>query len=570
MRFEVWAPNADRVLLILRGDAVFMERGERGWWSAEAEASPGDYYGFSFDGVETLPDPRSPYQPLGVNGASRLVDHSAFPWSDADFVAPRLQDAVVYEMHVGTFTPEGTFEAALTKLDHLTDLGVTHVELMPVAEFPGDHGWGYDGVDLFAPHHAYGGPEGLKKLVDGCHKRGLGVLLDVVYNHLGPSGNHLGRFGPYFTRKYATPWGEAVNFDDAESDQVRAFFVDNALMWLRDYHFDGLRLDAVHAILDQSALSILEEITDEVHAAMPEKLVIAESDLNDPRLIADKERGGYGMDAQWSDDFHHATHALLTEETTGYYADFGRLEHLATALRQGFVYAGNFSGFRRRNHGKLPEGIPGHRFLGYAQNHDQVGNRAKGERLSHLVSHEQLKLAAALVLTAPFTPMLFQGEEWGATSPFRYFTDHDDPRLAKAVSNGRKREFEAFGWDPDEVPDPQDPATFEASKLAWPEIQQERHADLLAWHKRLIALRKDTEALRDGRFDLVKVTHDDSSWLVLDRGQVTVAFNFSDAEVTVPLDHTRATELLLASGPEPKVASDEALLPPTSVTIFSA
>ena len=570
MHFEVWAPHADRVLLILRGDAVFMERRERGWWSAEAEAAPGDYYGYSFDGVETLPDPRSEWQPLGVNGSSRVVDHSAFAWSDGDFTATRLQDAVIYELHVGTFTPEGTFEAALRQLDHLVDLGATHVELMPVAEFPGEHGWGYDGVDLYAPHHAYGGPQGLKTFVDGCHQRGLGVLLDVVYNHLGPSGNHLGRFGPYFTKRFSTPWGDAINFDDADADQVRAFFVDNALMWLRDYRLDGLRLDAVHAILDQSAVNILEQIADEVHAEMPGKLVIAESDLNDPRLIADKERGGYGLDAQWSDDFHHAVHALLTGETTGYYADFGRIEHLATALRQGYVYAGNYSAFRRRDHGKLPEGIPGYRFLGYAQNHDQVGNRAKGDRLAHLVSHERLKLVAALVLTSPFTPMLFMGEEWAASSPFLYFTDHDDPRLGKAVSEGRKREFAAFGWDPDEVPDPQDPSTFELSKLDWGEIQKDDHADLLAWHKRLIALRKETEALRDGRFDLVKVTHDDNGWLALQRGQVTVAFNLTEAELAVPLEQARTTELLLSSGPDPKIRPDETILPPTSVTIFSA
>ena len=445
-----------------------------GWWTAEAvSAAPGTDYAFRLDGGPPLPDPRSVWQPQGVHGPSRVLDHGAFPWTDGRWQQGPLPSAVLYELHVGTFTPEGTFEAAIARLDHLVDLGITHVELMPVAEFPGSRGWGYDGVDLYAPHHAYGGPEGLKRLVNACHAKGFAVLLDVVYNHLGPAGNYLERFGPYFTARHQTPWGPAVNLDGPGSDEVRRFFCDNALMWLRDYHLDGLRLDAVHALVDTSAVSFLEQLAAEVHALEAHLgrhlVLIAESDLNDPRVVRPPELGGYGLGAQWSDDFHHALHTVLTGERDGYYADFGSLADLAKALTGTFVYDGRYSHFRGRRHGRPTAGLTGDHFLGYLQNHDQIGNRAQGERSSHLPNSGRLKIAAALVLTSPFIPLLFQGEEWGASTPFQYFTDHDDPELGRAVREGRRVEFAGFGWAPEAIPDPQDPATFARSKLDWQE-----------------------------------------------------------------------------------------------------
>ena len=572
MNFRVWAPLAPRMDLAIHGERVPMEPQERGWWTATVDAVAGDYYGFSIDGGEALPDPRSPWQPLGVHGLSRLVDHSAFEWSDKDWRGTDVTGGVIYELHVGTFTEEGTFDSAIEKLDHLLDLGVTAVELMPVAEFPGDRGWGYDGVDLFAPHHAYGGPEGLKRLVDACHRRGLAAILDVVYNHLGPDGNYLGRFGPYFTDKYRTPWGDAINLDGPDSSEVRDHLIENALMWLEDYHFDGLRIDAVHAIFDQSALHFLEELTERVEE-LKNRLgrvlwVIAENDLNDPRIVTPRGSGGYGVTAQWSDDLHHALHAVLTGERSGYYSDFGALSQVAKALRAAYVYDGVYSEFRRRRHGRPVGDLPGHRFLGYMQNHDQVGNRALGERLSHLVTEDLLKVASAVVLTAPFVPMLFQGEEWGATTPFCYFTDHHDEELARAVTEGRRREFESFGWVADSIPDPQAVETFEMSMLNWRERDEPLHRDLIEWHRDLIALRRETPELSDGRRDLVDVAcDDDAGWLVMTRGPITVAINVSDSVVTVPVP---GGDVVLTSAEAPEVGDGEARLGPESVTIFRA
>jgi maltooligosyltrehalose trehalohydrolase len=513
----VWAPFADRVELDAEGRREYLERGDGGWWHGR-DLPPGTDYGFVLDGGDVLPDPRSPWQPYGVHGRSRTVDHATFGWTDGSWRRPRLQDLVVYELHVGTFTPEGTFDAAIDRLDHVADLGVGAVELLPVNAFSGRHGWGYDGVDLYAVHDPYGGPDGLKRFVDAAHARGLAVILDVVYNHLGPAGNYLGRFGPYFTERYRTPWGPAVNYDDAGSDEVRAFVVGNALQWVRDYHCDGLRLDAVHAIFDQSATHILEEIG----GAVGDAYVVAESDLNDPRVVTPRERGGLGCDAQWSDDFHHALHAALTGERDGYYADFGSAEDVATALRQAFVYDGRHSTYRDRRHGRRPEGLEATRFLGYLQDHDQVGNRATGERSSHLLSRNLLEVAAALVLTAPFVPMLFMGEEWGATTPWQYFTDHEDAGLAEAVRKGRRAEFQAFGWE--DVPDPQDPATFRRSKLDWTEA----HGDLLDWHKALIALRRNEPGLRDGSFAEASV---DGDVLTVVRPGVEVVANLARGPV---------------------------------------
>jgi maltooligosyltrehalose trehalohydrolase len=526
-----------------------------GWWSAQVpEAGPGTDYQFVLGGGPPLADPRSPWQPQGVTGPSRVVDHAAFSWTDAGFRAPPLGSALVYELHVGTFTPEGTFAGLIGKLDYLKDLGVTHIELMPVADFPGAFGWGYDGVALYAPRHAYGGPDGLKGLVDAAHARGLAVILDVVYNHLGPSGNALPQFGPYFSERHKTPWGAALNFDGPYSDEVRRFFIDNARMWLRDYHIDGLRLDAVHAIVDTSATPFLEELAAavaalEAHVGRP-LVLIAESDLNDPRLVRPREAGGHGLDAQWSDDFHHALHALLTDERTGYYADFGAVADLAAAYRSAFVYRGQYSPFRRRRHGRPPLDLPAQRFLGYAQTHDQVGNRARGERLIHLAGADAARLAAALVLTAPFVPMLFQGEEFGSSAPFQFFADFSfDPSLARAVSEGRRHEFTAFGWKPEDVPDPGSPETFARSKLDWNECQREPHRALLRWHGRLIDLRRRLPALRDGRLDAVATNHSETGrWLVVERGpELTIAVNFAAEPQTITVRAERPRCVLLCT-----------------------
>ncbi|MDQ1485895.1 MAG: maltooligosyltrehalose trehalohydrolase, partial [Actinomycetota bacterium] len=423
-RLSVWAPDASVVDVEVDGTRHSMIADAHGWWLVDVEAKPGAAYGFSLDGGELLPDPRSAWQPDGVHGLSRLVNHHDFEWKAAQWRGRTLLGQVIYELHVGTFTDEGTLDAATDRLDHLVDLGVDFVELMPVAAFPGRQGWGYDGVFLYAVQESYGGPDALKRFVDGCHLRGLGVILDVVYNHLGPDGNVLSSFGPYFTDTFSTPWGAAVNYAGRGSDEVRRFAIDNALMWLRDYRADALRLDAIHAILDTSATHLLESIAAEVHTlsvhlGRPLALV-AESDLNDPRIVTPREAGGYGLDAQWSDDFHHALHSVLTGESSGYYEDFGSLADLATALTSGFVYAGAYSPHRRRRHGRpMPASMSLQRLIGYAQNHDQIGNRATGERLSALISPGLQKVAACLVLTSPFTPMLFMGEEWGASTPWQ-------------------------------------------------------------------------------------------------------------------------------------------------------
>ena len=571
--FSVWAPNAQSVE-VEAGDARHaMTAGANGWWSAEISlAKESTDYAFVLDNGQALPDPRSPWQPRGVDGPSRLVDHDAFAWTDRHWQARPLSAAVIYELHIGTFTAKGTFRAAIDRLDDLVELGVSHVELMPVAEFSGNRGWGYDGVDLYAPHHAYGGPEGLKTLVDACHSRGLAVILDVVYNHLGPAGNYLGNFAPYFTDRYATPWGQAVNFDGAESDSVRRFVCDNALMWLGDYHFDALRIDAVHAILDTSAVHILEQLATEVDALAARSgrhlSLIAESDLNDPRIVNPRAIGGYGLPAQWSDDFHHALHAVLTGERDGYYADFGALADLAKALREVFVYDGRYSAFRKRRHGRPPVGLPGHSFLGYLQNHDQVGNRAKGERSSQLMNTGRLKIAAALVLTGPFIPMLFQGEEWGASAPFLYFTDHRDPDLGRAVTEGRRREFAAFSAHVEDVPDPQAPETMERSKLNWAEREKDPHAGLLNWHRRLIQLRRKIPALTDSRLDQVAVSFDEQAkWLVMKRGPVTVACNIAPVGQRIPLAMD-AKEIVLASDDQIRLAGDAIESPADSVAVL--
>lgn len=571
--FRVWAPLPAKVE-VLAGKKVFPLRASAdGWWTAEvASAEAGTDYGFILDGEGPYPDPRSPSQPDGVCGLSRTVDQNEFAWTDARWQPPPLSSAVIYELHIGTFTPTGTFEAAIEKLDHLAQLGVTHVELMPVNEFPGTRGWGYDGASLFAPYHVYGGPGGLKRLVNACHARGLAVLLDVVYNHLGPSGNFLPKFAPCFSERYASAWGRGLNFDGAGSDEVRRLFCDNALMWLRDYHFDGLRLDAVHAIFDTSAQPFLEQLEIEVRqleARLGRPLVlIAESDLNDPRLLWPRERGGFELDAQWNDDFHHALHSALTGERSGYYEDFGTLANVCQVLREGYLYDGRYSAFRRRRHGRAPEGLSGHRFVVYFQNHDQIGNRAVGDRSGRLISPGRLKIASALVFTSPFVPMLFQGEEWAASTPFLFFTDYQEPELARGVREGRCREFAAFGWQPEAVPDPQSAETFQHSKLDWSELCRPPHGDLLDWHRRLIQLRRGEPALTDGNREGVITSCDEKNrWLVVERQNLSLACNLQNVAQPVPLRAGRH-QILLASELLGDTASGHLQMPPDSVAIL--
>ena len=584
--FRVWAPKPERVELVIDGVATPMVQAHGGWWELEvAEAGPGTRYSFSLDGGPLRPDPRSPYQPSGPDGPSELVDHSAFAWSDRRWRGLPLPGAVLYELHTGTFSPEGTFDGAIAHLPHLVELGIDAVELLPVAEFPGSRGWGYDGVDLFAPHSAYGGPEGLKRFVDACHSAGLGVVLDVVYNHLGPSGNYLPEFGPYFSDRHQTNWGDALNYDGPSSGEVRRFVIDNALSWLRDYHVDGLRLDAVHAIVDDSAVHLLEQMATEVRALSAHLgrhlFLVAESDLNDPKFVRSADAGGYGLDASWADEWHHALHATLTGERSGYYEDFGPLALLAKALGQAWVYDGLWSPHRRRVHGRSPAGLPGDRFVVSTQNHDQIGNRAVGERLAALTSPGGLKIAAALLLTSPFVPLLFQGEEWAAVTPFQYFTDHPDPELGRAVSEGRRSEFSSFGWEPDQVPDPQDEQTFLRSKLDWTEVTgaQESlldgelgrppgpHAEMLDWYRALIELRRRVPALTDPRRDDVEVAFDeDAGWLVYRRTGAAVVVNLGKAAVSIP--DAGFGRILLASDPGVEESGGLLLLPPDAVAVM--
>jgi maltooligosyltrehalose trehalohydrolase len=568
---RVWAPNAGRVEAVLGRRRLPLSPASGGWWAGAAEAAaPGSRYAFSLDGGPPRPDPRSAFQPEGVHGPSEVVDHGAFAWTDGGWRGLPLAGSVLYECHIGTFSAEGTFDGAIPHLDHLVDLGVDALELLPVAEFPGRRGWGYDGVDLYAPHHDYGGPEGLKRLVDAAHARGLGVVMDVVYNHLGPAGNYLPEFGPYFSTRHQTNWGDAVNFDGPGSDEVRRFVIDNALMWLGNYHCDGLRLDAVHAIVDESATHILEALAAEVtglaaQAGRPLSL-IAESDLNDPRLVRSPDVGGYGFDAAWADEWHHALHASLTGESSGYYEDFGPLALLAKALRQAWVYDGIYSPHRRRTHGRPPMGLQGGKFVVCTQNHDQIGNRAAGERSAALLSPGRVRVAAALLLTSPFVPILFQGEEWGAGTPFQYFTDHDDPGLGRAVSVGRRQEFVAFGWRSEDVPDPQDPATWERSRLDWAEIDKDPHARLLGWYRELIALRRQVPALTDPRLDRVSTDYDEGGgWVVVRRGPVTVAANLGRQTWTLPSG--ASTRLLAASDPAVELNTSGLVLPPDTAGI---
>ena len=551
-----------------------MSRQDRGWWSVDVPTEHLDTdYAFVLDGSdEELPDPRSRHQPHGVHGRSRTVDFSGFPWTDSGWRGIPLAGSVLYEMHVGTFTPEGTFDAAIGKLAHLADVGVDAVELLPCNAYSGERGWGYDGVGLYAVHEPYGGPSGLLRFVNAAHAYDIAVVMDVVYNHLGPDGNYLDRFGPYFTATHATPWGAAVNLDAPQSDEVRAFLLDNLRMWVLDYHVDGIRLDAVHALRDDRAVHILEELAIEVealsaHVGKP-LFLIAETDQNNPLLIRDRETGGFGQDAQWCDDVHHSLHAALTGERQGYYCDFGSMSTLAKAMTNAYVHDGTWSTFRGRSHGRRPHGLPGYKFVACLQNHDQVGNRARGDRLSQLVSPGLLQVGAALLLTSPFVPMLFMGEEWGAGTPWQFFSSFESPELAEAVRAGRKAEFADFGWEPGDVPDPQDPQTARHCVLDWAEPEREPHASLLAWYRWLIRIRKAWPELSDGRRNLVRCEFDDAArWFVMHRGRISVACNFADSMQDVPLPGAQDCDVLLAAG-EPTLGQSVVTLEAESVALL--
>lgn len=573
--FTVWAPDVARLRLRLPGVADHdMRAGPDGWWRVEVpDAGPGTDYAFLLDDEDTpLPDPRSAWQPAGVHGPSRRYDHAAFDWTDQGWTGRQLPGSVLYELHIGTFTPQGTFDAAIDRLDHLVDLGVDLIELLPVNAFNGEHNWGYDGVCWYAPHEPYGGPDGLKRLVDAAHAKGLGVILDVVYNHFGPSGAYAPNFAPYLSEQ-SNPWGRTVNLDGPHSDGVRRYIIDSVLMWLRDYHVDGLRLDAVHAMPDTRATHLLEQLAAEVeslatHLGRPLSL-IAESDLNDPRLITAREAGGYGLHAQWNDDAHHALHTLLTGERQGYYGDFGSLECLTDVLTGAFFHAGTWSSFRNRTHGRPVDRhtVPGHRFVAYLQNHDQVGNRATGDRISAGLSPALLRVGAMLLLTAPFTPMLFMGEEWAASTPWQFFTSHPEPELAAAVATGRRREFAAHGWPPGDVPDPQDPQTFLRSRLDWAELDKPEHREMYEFYRRLIALRKNRADLSDPRLHQVEVRHGDE-FLVVRRGGCLVVANLAGRRQRVTLPGV-ARRVLLTTAEGVTVMRDRVELPAETAAIVA-
>ncbi len=588
--YEVWAPQAARVEVEFGGTRQDLAPAEGGWWrgpvAAESGRMPatsgilgaagisgaaggaehGTDYAFYVDGEGPYPDPRTRRQPYGVQGPSRVYEHDRFTWGDQEWRGHDLRGSVIYELHIGTFTPEGTFRAAAERLDHLVGLGVDFVEIMPVAPVPGRWNWGYDGVDLYAVHEEYGGPDGLKVLVDACHRAGLGVILDVVYNHLGPSGNHLAKFGPYFHDAAGSYWGAAVNLDGPGSDEVRRYFIENALQWLRDYHIDGLRLDAVHALHDRRAVHFLEELSAEVDALSTSLgrplTLIAESDLNDPRMVTPRESGGHGMTAAWNDDVHHAIHSAVSGETQAYYGDFGSLSALAKVLTCGYFHDGSYSTFRGRTHGRSASHVPGYRFVCCVQNHDQIGNRPLGDRLEP----EQLWIAAGLLLTSPFTPMLFMGEEWGARTPFFFFTDHFEPALAASEGERRRREFEGFGYDW-KAPDPQEESTFLRSKLDWNEASEDGAVSLLGWYRDLIALRKSHPDLADPRLDRVRVRFDEERhYLVVDRGSLRVIANFGAFPVPVRLS-PGAKRILLASDESIRAMGGDIYLPAQSLAI---
>ncbi len=558
-RFSVWAPKARRVEVALTRDSVAESHplvpGSDGVHRGIIRRiPPGSDYGYRLDGGPDRPDPVSRWRPHGVHGPTRVVDPAAFQWSDGAWRGLEMADLVIYELHVGTFTPAGTFDGAIERLPVLRDLGITALEIMPVAEFPGGRNWGYDGVSPFAVQSTYGGPNGLKRLVDAAHRAGLAVVLDVVYNHLGPEGNYLAEFGPYFSDRYRTVWGEGFNLDGPDSDEVRRYLVDNAVYWVTEYHLDGLRLDAADRIVDLGPVHLAEEIGAAVHqqgsALGRRALVIAEIDANDPRWVRGRDLGGYGLDAHWSDDFHHAIHVALTGERTGYYADFVDAGTVAKVLGERYLNDGRYSPHRRRAHGRPAMDVPADRFVVAIQNHDQIGNRARGERLAALVSPEALRLAAAVLVLSPYVPLVFMGEEHGETNPFLYFVSHGDPALAAAVREGRHREFEAFAWA-GEVPDPGAESTFEASRPSWERAESPAGARHRTLYRDLLRLRRSEAALRPGAAE-VRVRSDVAAgWVAVryDKGDdvLEAIFNLASKVRAVPLDDSRRWSLALSS-----------------------
>jgi maltooligosyltrehalose trehalohydrolase len=593
--FRVWAPAVSSVEVIIvgpSGRSMPLDDSGDGYFSATADNIPsGSLYRYRLNGEKERPDPASRFQPQDVHGPSQVID-DFFPWEDSHWAGWPLQRAVFYELHVGTFTRDGTFDAIVPHIAELKELGVTAIEVMPVAQFPGSRNWGYDGVLPFAVQNSYGGPQGFKRLVNACHKIGLAVVLDVVYNHLGPEGNYLADFGPYFTDRYKTPWGPALNFDGPESDHVRRYFIANAVYWITEFHVDGLRLDAVHAILDHSPYTFLEQLADEVKqqatALGRQVLLIPESAANDARLIRGRKLGGYGFDAQWNDDFHHALRGVLTGERSGYYQDYGEFGQLVKAFREGFVYSGEYSAFRRHRHGTSTKDIPAERFVVFAQNHDQVGNRMLGERLSQLVSFEALKLAAAAVILSPFIPLLFMGEEYGEEAPFQYFISHGDGGLIDAVRHGRRLEFAAFGW-PGEPPDPQDEKTFLRAKLNHQLKREGKYRALRDFYRELLRLRNELAPLARLSKETCEVRGCESDRvLVLRRGSgreiVTAIFNFNAAPVSLAAPMATGRWRKALDSTEPRwhgiggslpvefEAADDCVfcLPPTSAALWVA
>ncbi|HVS93799.1 MAG TPA: malto-oligosyltrehalose trehalohydrolase [Mucilaginibacter sp.] len=545
---SVWAPLANTVALETEaGKIIPLELREHGHWQATTDAiGVGEHYLFVIDGHKKLPDPASLSQPDGVHGPSQHIDINAFEWTDGDWTNPPLSDYIFYELHTGVFSTESDFKGIINKLDYLAELGITAIEIMPVAQFPGERNWGYDGVFPFAVQNSYGGAAGLQQLVDACHKNGLAVVLDVVYNHLGPEGNYLSQYGPYFTEKYKTPWGNAVNFDDAWCDGVRHFFIENALMWFRDFHIDALRLDAVHAIKDFSPKHILREIkerTDQLSGETGKRYhLVVECDLNDPRYIDPLKKGGYGIDAQWTDEFHHALRLSAGQQRYGYYSDFSGVADLAKAYRDAYVYTGQFSEQRHKKFG-VAASNPGDQFIVFSQNHDQVGNRMLGERTSALVSFEMQKLLAGAVMVSPFLPLLFMGEEWTVSSPFQYFVSHTDKELIKAVQKGRREEFKEFHAE-GEAPDPQSEETFHRSKLNWDEVANEPHRTMVNYYKALISLRKNSPVLKSNDRKNLKADADEQNkTLVLRRWskdqQVLCLMNFSGERQAVTVNDAK-------------------------------
>jgi maltooligosyltrehalose trehalohydrolase len=582
--FTVWAPLKEKMVLHIVhpfDKETEMQKDALGYFHVVEKVGAGCKYFFKVDGKD-LADPASQLQPEGVHGPSEVIDHTIYSWKDEKWKGLSFSDLILYELHVGTFTGEGTFEAIIPKLDHLVDTGINAIELMPAAQFPGERNWGYDGVFPYAVQNSYGGPQGLKKLVDACHQKGIALFLDVVYNHLGPEGNYFESFAPYFTDKYKTPWGKAVNFDDAWSDGVKKFFSDNAIYWLKHFHIDGLRFDAVHYVIDLGAVHFWESIHEKICALENETgkkfHTIAESDLNSPKVTRPQKNGGWGFTAQWLDDFHHALYVLLHDKGKKFYADFGRMEQLVKSYKDGFVHDGGYVTFRKRKHGASSAGVSGDKFIVFTDNHDQAGNRATGARLTALVDHERIKLAAAACLLSPYIPMLFMGEEYGEDAPFLYFVSHSDQDLIRKVQEGRKNDFSHFDWS-EEPPDPQDEKTFLRSKLQWNKLDQKINQNLLQWYKMLIQLRKNHPALKNfNKADVSAIAHGDI--LVLERQSASrqhrfiALFNFSETETqtfNLPANANWKKQIdstVMQTLPATVPGSQSVHLPPLTVTAY--